>query len=432
MSTLAEGVTAEDEQSSAVEYTAQAASPIVSGEVKMTIGDNALSAVSLFDAIEITYAEINALELADYVVTVRADSGDYTFSRMGSWCQPFYDSLLEAYNKAVLRSMFIRGNPELTASGDYYYSEYGNDGGGKAPICVFDNNVTALPPDLSARRVPLCFLSGIEKGEFTLTLTLDAGERYTYSKLGYETDVFADAVEKQTRKLREKTLAAVKEIDVSLTSAQASQLARLMPQGAAASFGAIAGVAPSFAAALESKIAATRAAESHTVFKELCHPANIWVGFRKNENYNINMEQSDDAEADPEQSDDAAIAPEQSDDVPTDPYLLWLIAPSPDGLYAAVEFAEANSATFVYRTGGDFNVFARQINRALEAINFKREVIRLSDEELQKPENSDYYMAAKRNAALQFVRSNFAGRIIHSGADNWKRKLLEAWSDRVQ
>jgi hypothetical protein len=94
-----------------------------------------------------------------------------------------------------------------------------------------------------------------------------------------------------------------------------------------------------------------------------------------------------------------------------------------------MEFAEADSATFVYRTGGDFVAFAKQLNWALEAIAFKREVIRLSDEELRKPENGDYYMAAKRTAALQFVRANFVGRAIHSGVDSWKRKLTELWND---
>jgi hypothetical protein len=118
---------------------------------------------------------------------------------------------------------------------------------------------------------------------------------------------------------------------------------------------------------------------------------------------------------------------ENEDGLLPDSYLLWLIAPSPDGQFAAVEFCEANSATFVYRTGGNFPVFAGQLNRALEAIRFRREVIRLTDAELQKPENADYYMAAKRTAALQFIRSRFTGRIIHSSTESWKRKLLEQW-----
>jgi hypothetical protein len=80
---------------------------------------------------------------------------------------------------------------------------------------------------------------------------------------------------------------------------------------------------------------------------------------------------------------------------------------------------------------GDFEAFARQLNRALEAIAWGREVIRLTDDELRKPENADYYMAAKRTAALQFVRANFAGRVIHSSPEAWKKKLTEMWSAKL-
>ncbi|MCL2513230.1 MAG: zinc ribbon domain-containing protein [Oscillospiraceae bacterium] len=423
-----------EEQKPAVEYTAQVASPLVSGEAKLKIGEKALTAAALFDTAEIAFSEITAIALADYAVTVNTDGGDYIFSRMGSLCQPFYDALLDAYNKAVLRSLFIKGSPVLTAKGDYSYTENGADIKGSAAVRVYENNVTALPPDLSARRVPLCFVTAMGKGGFSLTLTLDTGEAYTYSKLGYETDIFAEAVERQIRKLRENALAAVKEIDPGLTAAQASQIAKIMPQGAAAPIGKLADIAPSFAAALENKIAETRAAEYYGAFKELCYPAQIWVGFRKNE---AAMETSGLSgtpagglgEILGKLTD--AIAAGDGDEAP-DPYLLWLIAPSPDGQFAAVEFAEADSATFLYKTGGDFTAFARQLNRALEAINFKREAIRLSDDDLRKPENADYFMAAKRTAALRFVRANFAGRIIHSSAESWRRKLAQTWNGEAE
>jgi hypothetical protein len=386
----------EKEAEPAFEYTAQAASALIAGEVKLKIGENALSATALFEAAEITFAEVNALILADYVVTVKTDGGDYAFSRMGSWCGPFYDALCEAYNAAVLRALFVQGEPLLTAVG-------------AAPVRVYEDCVVTLPPDLGARRVPLCFVTGMDRGDYALTLRLDTGESYTYSKLGYDSEPFAAAVEKQIRALREKSLAAVRELDAALTTAQASQIAKLMPEGAATPIGRLSEIAPSFAAALETKIAATRAAGSYGAFRELCGRERIYVGFKKN-----------DLPAEPETELDTEA-------LPPDPYLLWITAPSPDGQFAAVEFCESDSATFVYRTGGDFDAFARQLNRALEAIGFKREVIRLSDEELKKPENADYYTAAKRTDALQFVRRSFVGRVIHASAESWKKKLLELW-----
>jgi hypothetical protein len=415
------------EQAPPIEYTAHATSPLVNGEVKLTINEAALTVAALYDVTEIPFAEMNMLTFVNYVVAICADSGEYAFTRMGEWGEWFYAALLDAYSKAVLRSLFVSGRPIATASGGYRYVEDGAAGSGSAPVHVYENCVVALPPDLSARRVALCFVTGLDKGEYALTLKLDTGESYTFSKLGHDTAPVEAAIEKQIRALREKTLATIKEIDPSLTAAQASQLVKLLPEGAAASFEQIAEVAPSFVTTVEGKLANTRAAESYQVFKELCNTTQIHVGFRKSEvadgaigGLGGTLGGLSDATADGE-GETEAPAP--------DPYLFWLIAPSPDGRFAVVEFAEADSATFVYRTGGDFTVFARQLNRALEAIAFKREAIRLSGEELHKSENADCYMAVKRTTALQFVRANFVGRVIHSGVDSWKRKLTEMWGD---
>jgi hypothetical protein len=238
-----------------------------------------------------------------------------------------------------------------------------------------------------------------------------------------------------------------------MTTVQASRIAGLMLEGAAAPIGQLAAITPSFVSALEAKLKNTRAAESYGIFKEMCDPAEIYIGFRKNETgadsaggqsitegmqsvfsgeaaavYDGMADGATDADSEGSGYEGSGHDDTGHDDAETvlpDPYLLWLIVPSADGQHAAVEFAEANSATFVYKTGGSFDGFARQLNRALEAISFKREVIRLSDEELRKVENTDYYMAAKRTAALRFIRSCFTGRVIHSSVESWKRKLME-------
>jgi len=407
LSSIVNNTTSGREDKPAVEYKALASSPFVNGEVRLAILENMLVITSPLDAIKLSYSEINALVLHDYTVRVSADSGEFIFSRLGNWCEPFYKELCEAYNKAVLRSLFEKGGPIKVSEGNYRYSEPVASGAAKASIQVFDDCVVALPPDLGTRRIPLCFINSINKGDFELTLGLTTNESYSFAKLGYETSIFAETIEAQLRLMREYTLEAVKELDPTLSAIQAMQIAKLMPRGVSAPFGQLAAIAPSFVAALELMLANSRIAETYQVFRQLCDSAQIHIGFKKAANFTSNP-------------DDETLS--------TESYLLWLIAPSPDGRFAAVEFAESSSATFVYRTGGDFNNFALQLNRSLEAIDFKREVIRLSDDELRKPECADYYMAAKRTSALQFVRANFMGRIIHSSTDSWKRKLLEFWN----
>jgi len=407
LSTDAYKGTSNQKDTAKVEYKAQAASPFINGEVRLTISESTLLVTSPLDAIELAYREINALELHDYIVRVSADSGDFAFSKLGTFCEGFYLELHDTYNRAVLRSLFEKGAPIKVTEGDYRYSEPASSGASKASIQVFDDCVVALPPNLGARRIPLCFISGIDKGDFEITLRLSANESYSFARLGYETDIFAETIEQQLRLMREQTLEAIREIDPSLTAIQAMQIARLMPRGVSAPFAQLAALAPSFVAALEALLANSRIAETYRIFKELSDPSQIYIGFKKAANFIANP-------------DDKALS--------ADLYLLWLIAPSPDGRFAAVEFAESGSATFVYQTGGDFSRFAWQLNRSLEAIDFKREVIRISDDELRKPEYTDYYMAAKRTPALQFIRSNFAGRVIHSSTESWKRKLIELWS----
>jgi hypothetical protein len=407
-----------------IKYTAQVTSSLINGEAKLSISNKSLTIAALFDAVELLFAEINALVFADYAITIKADSGEYTLARMGSWAQPFYDVLFDAYNKAVLRSMFVKSTPILTAKGEYSYTENGLNSNGAAYIHIYENSVVALPPDLSARRVPLCFVTDLDSDAYNSTLKLETGETYSYSKLGYDSAIFIDAVKKQIIELREKSLAAVKEIEPSLTAIEALKIAKLMPQGAAASVEKLMEISLVFVAALESKLAKTRAAESYKVFKELCDPTQIYIGFRKKE---ITSDDTGGRGISWSEvggnTDGAGIGT-----APPEQYLLWLIAPSPDKRCAAVEFAEADTATFVYRTDSNLDSFAKQVNRALEAISFKREAIYLSDEELRMPENTDYYMGAKRTAALQFVRSKLTGRIIHSGMETWKRKLTELWN----
>jgi hypothetical protein len=410
----------EKEKKPDIEYTAQAASSLVNGEVKMKINDNGLAITALFDAVEIRFSEINSLDLADYAVMVKTDDGDYRLSKMGNWCQPFYDALSDAYNGAVLRSFFVEDDPIIKAKGDYRYAEKGSELRGKAAFRVHKDCVVSLPPDLGGRRIPLCFLSGMSRKELEIELKLDTGDTYTFSRMGYDTVPFADAVEKQIRAMREMSTAAVKEIDSSLSATQASQISKIMPEGVAAPFGKLQAIAPSFVEALEAKITGTRAAESYTIFKELCDPSLISVGFKKIKK----SKEEDEAPEVPEVEEGAEDGEEKK---APDTHLMWLVAPSPDGQSAAVEFTETDAATFVYRTNRNYDDFSKQLNRALEAIDFKREVIRMTDEELRKPENSDYYMASKRTVSLQFIRSNFVGRVIHNGAENWKRKLTEMW-----
>lgn len=393
----------------AMEYKATISSSFVNGEGTLIPSEDGLNISTLFDMIELSYANMLSIAIEDYVVLIKSYDCEYLFSRMGNWCEPFYNAILEAYNKKVLKSLFISGTPSITASGDYSYTEDNLRNSGKAEVLLYDNCISLLTPDTNARRIPLCFLTGLDKKDFEITFFIGA-QNYSISRIGYDTEPFTNTVYEKIRVQREKTIAALRELDPNLTDLQLSTISKLMPEGAAAKFSELNEIAPTFISALEKEIESSRISETYKVFCDICDKSQIYVGFKK---------------------DIKAESTENTEDV-AGSHMLWLIVPSSDAKSCAVEFAgdsDDSAATFIYKFEGDFDTFVRKLNYALESIDFKREVIRLSDEELRKPGNADYLMALQRNKSLQLVRSCFVGRVIHSSIESWKKSILDYFAN---
>lgn len=421
----------------------QVASALVVGDAQITVTADALDVTTPTGAASWSYPDVLGLSTADYAVVVRTTTGDVVVSRLGYDAEPFYEHLLRAYDDKVREALFVSGEPLARARGHYAYDEGGQAVTGAAPVEVHDDAVLVLPPDLGARRVPLCFVEGVEAFDYQLVLTLTTGERYTLSRLGYETEPVERAVQEARQRMHATAVANVRELDGSLRPDQATALAGLLLAGVAAPLGRLAQVAPSFVQALEDRLADTRAAETYPVFRELCDPERICVGFTKVDPRAAAPD--DPAAAGPSDGDDLAesltgglvqtalaalpgapgadAGPGPDGDSPADqpadadPFRLWLIAPARAGGVTAVELAgrgQDAAATFVYRHDGPGAAFANRLNRALEAVAFAREPIRLDDDALADPRYARYRMAVQRNTALQTVRQCLVARVVHT------------------
>lgn len=363
-------------------------------DCSLQLGEDGIAVVSPLETAEILYADILSFEISNYKMHIKTQGGSVLFSGLGMKLEPFYGELYAAYNKKTLKSLFISGDTLLETRGEFRFSEDGAVYAGRAVIQVYENCVAVLPPDQNARRIPLCFVEDIKKSGYELTLVLDTGECYSFIRLGYDTEPFERCLTSSIRALREKTAESAKKIDPSLSAAQAAAIAKLIPEGASAPIGALAKIAPSFSAAVLSIVKKSRAGFGYEVFSSLCD--EIWIGF---------TDKISDGE------EEAVLMP-------------WIAAAGKDK--AAVEFAvteEESAATFIYNLDG--TDFLKRLNRALEAISFRREPIRLGDEELLLPQNAEYKMAEKRCASLLYVRSRFFGRVIHSSEESWKKNIAE-------
>ena len=416
-------------------------SAIINGDADISVTADALKLTSLIDSVNVFWADVVSIEFKDYTLFIRAKKAEYILSKLGQSGEPLYNHALSAYGDKVRKCMFVSGQPAAKAKGDVIIHELSPQPLRGVAVEVYNDCVLSLPNDLSARRAPLSFVNGFSDNDFTISLTTMDGKKAEYSKLGYDHAPVSKAVQDGIRALRAKMTDQITDLDPRTESEQASQLSRLMPGGLAAPMGLIRGIAPTFAAALEEKIAESRAAETYKVFKEISGPDEVCVGFKPEaQSFGSGEEDplSQGAEGEganainqpgelPDQSSaDESTADESGAEKPG--YMLWIAAPSPAGNSCAIEFAGAESdaaATFVYRFEGPWNIFRIRLGMALEAIAWKREVIRLTEEEMGKPENDLYRMAEDRNESLRLIRSSFAGRAIHRSLESWKSQVNE-------
>ncbi len=88
----------------------------------------------------------------------------------------------------------------------------------------------------------------------------------------------------------------------------------------------------------------------------------------------------------------------------------------------AVElFTGDDAATYLYRFTEDQAVFSMKLEEAMEAISTHRELIYLSEEQIQQ--KPLYRMSVQRCEAVQYLRAHADGRLIHS--QNHAQKLKE-------
>jgi len=403
-------------------------SQLINDEAEISVSKDNFAVSSLFEATRVSWEEVTQLQFIDYTVYLRTKkAGAYIISKLGQMGEQLYNHLLSAYGAKVRKCLFVKGAPIVTAKGDVYANGLSAQALSGVPIEVYENSVLSLPPDLSARRTPLCFATGFTDKDFSITLKTLDGKETVYSKLGYEHAPVSKAIQDNIRALRAKLTDQIKDIDPSLNSGETSLLASLMPGGLAAPMGEIKKISRSFAAALEENIAGSRAAETYKAFQEISGADAVCIGFKPDWGFAAASDNDAGAPPSEEPSDSHHETRSADEEVESTPgYMLWLAVPSPKGDACAIEFAGAENeaaATFVYRFDGSWDAFRINLGMALEAIDWKREVIRLTDEELGKPEYELYRMANDRNEALRFVRSSFAGRGIHRTFESWKTQV---------
>jgi hypothetical protein len=248
--------------------------------------------------------------------------------------------------------------------------------------------------DGAVTRLPLVFTGRPERLDWTFRFTLP-GETWLLGQLGRETDAFA---------------AAVEGVMTALEAAAAERVRALCPQTPAMRQRSLA------ALLLDGRAASLRTA------RERCVPlADALV----NSLQGVGLGTAWEALSVLGQPQDARIG--EKADLQTDGVYRFFLLPVVLGSRAAVVF-EASSggdtgrATYVFRVEGGSAALEEAmdaLNYALVCVNFRREPIYLSDEQLGKPQYARYLRSVERVPALAGLRRAYVGRAAHGEPAAW-------------
>ena len=176
------------------------------------------------------------------------------------------------------------------------------------------------------------------------------------------------------------------------------------------------------------RIKGGKMAASWSVLTEFCDEEKIAVGLQRLSDEELEKLKEDmAAKAEAEGVEFTELTPEQEEALR---WTVWTAVPSKDEKIAVVELAAPNeaAATYVYRIETGWPAFLTDLNRAMEATGFNREVITLTEMQLQEGEHKKDRMLIQRTPALNDIRKAYAGKVIHRSQESWKegiRKYLK-------
>jgi len=402
-------------------YTGNVSSLQYNGEATLIIDENGLTVSSMFSDFAAGFEEITAIKAGDYTVDVVTENDTICCSRLGNSNDWFYNNLNKAFNNAVTEALKVSGECIFETKGSMAYEGFH----AKGTIQIFEDCVCLLPPGVKGRRLPFEFMNGFKKENYSLHIQLITGESAEISMVGRDLDPLEKCIIERVRALREKGGELATELCGELSTGDKARASNILSGKLAVPVGRLAAL-PQLRDAVMGKIAISEMKDTWKVLEKACDMQKAAVGIWKLSDEEVQklkekMLEKLQAEAG-EDGGAPELTPEQEEALK---WMIWAAVPSADARTAVVEAAFPNEevATYIYEIPETWETFLPVLNRAMEAADFDRELILISDDRLRSGADPDKKMLINRTPAIEVLRKCFAGRIIHRSLESWEKGL---------
>jgi len=367
------------------------------------------------------YSDIERLKGIDNQIEALVYDGfRYVFYYFGSYYEQFLHNLVSKRNYQMQKNLLMLDKDyqkEFEASFEFTDSERRIIKDGKAKIILYRNSLVVTPQEEDFFNINYCDIEKIdfEPGKFSLNILLDLGEKLTLTMMGGRFEELKSDIERLIEEMYQRTAEMLKEyFPKGVSEWTILQLSRVLKQGKATKKSEIEEISPDLWGVLPRIIFKRPDEESSQEPDEerkaafdyllsLAGPENTYIGIR--ESFTSSEEE-------------------------LKPIFWFLVAFPKENAIASEVTNEEGHATYFFRikedgkpSPDDVKRKVKEINRSMQALNFRRDVIRASDDEIKSDKFSRYRVALRKLPYLNRIRQDFIDRAIHTSEESWRKEV---------
>jgi hypothetical protein len=373
------------------------------------------------ELLTVPYTDIITIAEDDYRINLFLSSGfKITLSQLGYNYENFLLILIKMWNELLMKYLLM--NEGLRASqidsSFIYYTQDEEVLRGLSELRLYDSALIILPQKSKPIRVPYCYISNFQEKDYSVYVESELGERFVFSQMGEKRDFFKRSLSEAIDELTERTQLLIKELMPQLDTVKMRRLTHLLREGKAAEKTEIDKVADEFWIQLETKAKTMGLENSYDFLKEIGQSERICLGMKRG----LSLKTTED--------------------------YIWFLVPiygigiSETGNAVALEATtgdDEGKATYFFRImsrkdysitkdlpklNQEFDRFLGTVNQCMIEINFRREPIYLTEDQLSSSKYLHYKFAVQEMPSLRMLRNLFIGRIMHYSPEQWKNDVL--------
>jgi len=367
------------------------------------------------------YSDIERLKGIDNQIEALVYDGfRYVFYYFGSYYEQFLHNLVSKRNYQMQKNLLMLDKDyqkEFEVSFEFTDSEGRTIKDDKAKIILYRNSLVVTPQEEDFFNINYCDIEKIdfEPGKFSLNILLDLGEKLTLTMMGGRFEELKSDIERLIEEMYQRTAEMLKEyFPKGVSGWTILQLSRVLKQGKATKKSEIEEISPDLWGVLQRIIFKRPGEESSQEPDEerkaafdyllsLAGPENTYIGIR--ESFTSSEEE-------------------------LKPIFWFLVAFPKENAIASEVTNEEGHATYFFRikedgkpSPDDVKRKVKEINRSMQALNFRRDVIRASDDEIKSDKFSRYRVALRKLSYLNRIRQDFIDRAIHTSEESWRKEV---------